>query len=238
MNNSKGNDYRRTTASNGGPLRRIKYRVQVQEEVLKRISAELHDHFGQTLIVSLRDIEMLRMDMGSRPGQSSTLPNERIQRVESNLRQILQKLRCWTRASNQPFADEDFFTSLRSHTRLIASVSKMQVVLELDESIAPNRLQSFHLLRIVQEATSNCIRHAAASSLVVKWYVENGTGILTIEDNGRGFHWHERNRAGLGLSNMKDRAVILKGVFALRSSPNAGTSIDVSVPIYNEEGCQ
>ncbi len=60
--------------------------------------------------------------------------------------------------------------------------------------------------------------------------------VVTIRDDGAGFDaaaalkrsWQDR---GLGLAGMRERAMLLNGVFTLASRPNQGTTITVSVPL-------
>ena len=55
---------------------------------------------------------------------------------------------------------------------------------------------------------------------------------LTVSDNGVGFDPAEvRNKAGLGLSSMRERAQLIQGDFSIKSRPGQGTVIRIGVPL-------
>ncbi|MFC1935808.1 sensor histidine kinase, partial [Chloroflexota bacterium] len=95
------------------------------------------------------------------------------------------------------------------------------------------------LFRIVQEATTNIIRHAEAESASMTLEFKGTSVAIHIEDDGRGFDVHEvmskmEGTRGLGLLGMKERAEFLGGVLSIRSQPSLGTEIDVEIPVDEE----
>ncbi|MEM7052124.1 MAG: ATP-binding protein [Acidobacteriota bacterium] len=85
-----------------------------------------------------------------------------------------------------------------------------------------------HVFRIVQEALNNSIRHAGAGRIRVELQVDPaGTLDLAIVDDGQGITPHQRQTGGLGLSIMKERAMLIRGRFELLSRPGGGTAIRV-----------
>jgi signal transduction histidine kinase len=93
------------------------------------------------------------------------------------------------------------------------------------------------IFRIVQEAVTNVVRHAAASSCEVVLYVEDGAGqarfVAEIRDDGHGFP--PEHQAGVGLESMLERAAELGGVCLVESAAGKGTTVRAWVPL-NEEG--
>ena len=91
-----------------------------------------------------------------------------------------------------------------------------------------------HLLRIAQEAITNVLKHAQASTICVTLRKEMGKISLRIVDNGRGFReQHAFSIAGghFGLIGMRERAERLGGKLLLFSQPGEGTRIEVTVPM-------
>lgn len=86
--------------------------------------------------------------------------------------------------------------------------------------------------RIAQEATHNALRHAEASRIDVSLVSRNGTVVLTVHDDGRGFDPRSAEGAGrrLGLASMRERARAAGGVLHVRSEPGAGTTVRLEVP--------
>jgi signal transduction histidine kinase len=92
------------------------------------------------------------------------------------------------------------------------------------------------LFRIYQEALTNIGRHAKANHVFSYLQLKNNEVTLTIKDDGQGFDM--RTLAGkktLGILGMKERALMMKGQFEMRSMPGEGTTIVVTVLLQNAE---
>jgi signal transduction histidine kinase len=87
--------------------------------------------------------------------------------------------------------------------------------------------------RIAQEAITNAVRHANATRIDVDLSRENGNLRLQVRDNGRGFDADavQAQAAGLGLVGIKERAVLVDARAKIISSPNNGTTVEVSLPL-------
>jgi signal transduction histidine kinase len=93
---------------------------------------------------------------------------------------------------------------------------------------------SLHVLRIVQEAVTNTLKHAGASQLRIAARVEEGEAepeiAIVIADDGRGFDPAGAGR-GRGLRNLRYRAEQLGGRLRIRSTPGEGTVIELRLPL-------
>lgn len=89
-----------------------------------------------------------------------------------------------------------------------------------------------HLIRILQEAIANAIRHAGARTLVVAAALDgagdDGAIVVRVSDDGRGLP--PAPGPGRGLANMRRRAQMLGGSLALTSSPH-GTTVELRLPV-------
>jgi len=87
--------------------------------------------------------------------------------------------------------------------------------------------------RIVQESTSNTIKHGRATRITVSLRLETEL-VLTVVDNGVGFDAGGADRGseprGLGLISMRERAVQAAGSFVVATTPGAGTQIIARLP--------
>jgi signal transduction histidine kinase len=81
---------------------------------------------------------------------------------------------------------------------------------------------------VVSEGLSNAIRHSGADAISVSVGVVKGRVTVVITDNGAGFDEPEKRR---GLANLEDRARMLDGECTITSAPDAGTSLEWSVPV-------
>lgn len=106
------------------------------------------------------------------------------------------------------------------------------VQIELDTNIDPESslspLRSGHIIRIVNEAMSNILRHSKARHVHISAMKEAETLTIAIRDDGTGFP--SDSSSGYGLQNMRDRARLLNGSFEVDSKPGRGTTITLQIP--------
>lgn len=89
------------------------------------------------------------------------------------------------------------------------------------------------LLRVAQEAFHNVTKHASASRVTVTANTSDNDSVLelTIEDDGIGFDPNRPYPGHLGLRSMRERVASLDGVLTIDSTPGAGTTVRVRVPL-------
>ena len=92
--------------------------------------------------------------------------------------------------------------------------------------------QAIHLYRIVQEIIHNTIKHAAASSLMIRLTHHDNILVISSEDDGKGFDLRSisRQNSGRGLQHMLSRTEMLHGAMYLESAPGKGTKITIEFP--------
>jgi signal transduction histidine kinase len=83
--------------------------------------------------------------------------------------------------------------------------------------------------RIAQEALHNALRHAAPTLITVGIHAANGSVMLEVSDDGRGFDPATPSRQ-FGLASMRDRARAAGGRLYVRSGPGAGTTVRLEMP--------
>jgi len=88
------------------------------------------------------------------------------------------------------------------------------------------------LFRIIQESLQNCIKHANASNINIQFFYLPDQVCIQINDNGKGFSVEEmmRESNGLGLTNIKSRALLAGGTSSVESRLNLGTTIKINMP--------
>jgi signal transduction histidine kinase len=98
-----------------------------------------------------------------------------------------------------------------------------------DLDVLPDRHRTY-VYRAIQEALTNCIRHAHAQSIqIIVTGRENQLGI-SVSDDGIGFE-PGRHRDGLGLRGIEERVKELNGVMTVSSIPGAGTTLSIQLPV-------
>lgn len=97
------------------------------------------------------------------------------------------------------------------------------------EAALPDHVQTA-LYRIAQEALGNCMRHAAAGCADITLEHHPDRVILTISDDGAGFHLPNVRSASYGLRTMAERAELLGGRTTVTSRPGEGTTVRTVLP--------
>ena len=208
--------------------------LTAQERERKRISLELHDELGQSLLALKLQISFIKKGLAEnetelRSGCQAML--DHIVGLIGHVRRICKDL--------SPVILDDL--GLTAGIRwLVENVLKNH---DIDTSMDIANIDKFLtneqrllVFRIFQEAFTNIVRHSCASltSIVIK--KQGGEISLLIEDNGKGFDVKEAigrdfAKRGLGLSGMKERAWMLGGSVNIWSQRELGTRIDFRVPI-------
>jgi signal transduction histidine kinase len=206
----------------GDALRRV---VEAQELERRRLARELHDQTGQELtsvLLGLKAVEEAKTD----EQRAVALAAVREQVVETlhDVRRLAVELR--------PKALDDFgLVAALEHLRdTFSEQTGMRVDLEANVG---DRLPSdveTALYRIVQEALTNIVKHAQASTVSIVLARSSRAITAVIEDNGRGFTAGDGGD-GMGLLGMDERLALLGGKLKVESSPGAGATIVAEVPV-------
>jgi signal transduction histidine kinase len=186
----------------------------------ERIMRDMHDGVGSQLIAA-RQLAG-RGTLGA--GELTTLLDECI----DDLRLMIDSL--------EP-ADGDLVTVLGNlRYRLTERLARQGVALGWEvadlppSGLAPRDI--LQVLRIVQEAVANVLKHAGATEVVVSaGLTSDGRAIrLSVRDNGRGFPAEVGHAGGRGLGNMRQRAEAVGGTLRLEGSAQ-GSLVTLAVPL-------
>jgi two-component system sensor histidine kinase DegS len=130
--------------------------------------------------------------------------------------------------------DSDLLTAVEKISQQIAPQSLTATVqVEGNQRRLSSELEH-HLLRVVQEALNNIVKHAKASRAEVKLRYGETEIEVAISDDGCGFSPEQVKIGGLGhfgLRSLRSRVAKLGGVLDLNSVPGKGTTIRVTIPI-------
>jgi signal transduction histidine kinase len=205
--------------------------VQVQEDERKSISRELHDHFGQSLLALMLQVQ----------SASAQLPGSLSSDIEKTIRQIIADVHRLAWGMRPSILDDyGLDSALARHIEEVSKTAGLQIDYQFTSPDSLPRLPiriEVPLFRIAQEALTNLIRHAKAThaSVIVLRQIHEIT--MLIEDDGHGFDTAMvQNRGGqcLGLMGMKERVNLLGGSFVVESAPGEGTTIRVRIPLHEE----
>jgi len=100
------------------------------------------------------------------------------------------------------------------------------------ENLGLSRERSTAAFRILQEALTNILRHAQATTVDITMKAEIGEFVLAIIDNGRGITENEKSGLqSLGLLGMQERAHLIGGKINVTGVEGKGTVITIRIPI-------
>ncbi len=214
--------------------------VQAQEEERQRLAHELHDEVGQMLTSVKLNLAMLKDGLPEDSAELQELVSETRSLVDTTMdgvRRLASSLR--------PAALDDLglIPALHAHVERLIERTGLEVTVDLDtgEQRLPKVIET-GLYRIIQEATTNAIRHAEAERIELTLQLQDGRVYASVADDGRGFEPERRlqdawREGHVGLLGIQERVANLNGDFAITSAPGAGTRIEVWLPYdRSEEG--
>jgi signal transduction histidine kinase len=207
-------------------LRRLSNQLlRVQEEERKTISRELHDEVGQLLTG-------LRMELGTLshydPDEEFRQRLESVKRLAEEALRSVRNLALLVRPSM--LDDLGLGPALHWQAKEFSRRCGVPVSVDIEGSIdqLPEPLR-LCLYRAIQEAMTNCGKHAGASFIHVIVKQKEDRLLASVRDDGRGFDALVTTR-GLGLMGMSERVRALQGRMSVASEPGAGTVISLELP--------
>jgi PAS domain S-box-containing protein len=213
--------------------------IKAQEAERSRIARELHDGINQMIAsvkMRLHKVESSLPDLKPAAREILARCDRLLVKVLEENRRIAHNLRP-TDLDTLGLSDActSFCNEVQSRTGL-----KVQCRMGLPSDRLPAVVE-LHLFRIVQEAINNIEKHAKANIVKLQFRTEANAVLLKIQDDGEGFNPQtvtgRKNKGhGLGLSNMRERALSLGGTYELVSAKGKGTTILVRTPLTEEKG--
>jgi len=206
--------------------------ISAQEEERKRIARELHDEAGQalsSLMLGLRHLE------DTCPGPEAKEKAAELRALTSETLDLTHDLALELRPS--ALDDLGLVAALERYVRDYARKHDIQLDFHA-ANLQGKRLpiqEETTLYRIAQETLTNVAKHAEARHVSVLLEERNGTTVLVVEDDGKGFDVEAVMRGAghsrrMGLLGMEERAALVGGRLTIESRPGAGTAVFVEVP--------
>ncbi len=204
--------------------------ITSQEQERKRISAELHDSIGQSLLL-VKNIS----DVAQAKGND---PLDRMSEISSIASDALDQVREISYGLRPYQLDSIGLTrTLKSLVSRVSRSTPVQIDLAIDEidGLFP-RDSEIGIFRILQESINNIVKHARATRASITVSKEPSALRITVEDDGRGFsnqagRQGSGSEGGFGLKGIEERVQMLGGNVAIDSAPEKGTVVHVVIPI-------
>jgi signal transduction histidine kinase len=189
----------------------------------ERIARDLHDAVIQDLFAVGLDLQGLGLTIQDESAADRI--DRAVQRIDdaiASLRTFIFDLRSMSALHADPVG------AIRRMSSRLAGSRAVDIEVSADDLGSPGARQLDDAMQIIREAVSNALRHGDPTSVRIQ-LSRSGTDLaVVIEDDGAGFDHHTAKK-GMGLDNMRDRAVRHGGSLTVDSTPGVGTRITVSL---------
>ena len=205
--------------------------IDGQETERQRLSRELHDSLGQSLIALKLKYEscLNKAEIGAEKKKSFDDLGILFDQTIEETRRISNNL--------MPAALKEFglFTAIRQLSNEIADTSDINIHFKTSgtEQILTAKVKTY-IFRVSQEAITNILKHSKAKNADLCIDIAIDKVKLTIQDDGIGFHFSRLStKSSHGINNIKDRVRLLSGEVNIFTSPGKGTNIHIEIPLNN-----
>ncbi len=215
-------------------VRRLaEHMLQVEEMERRRISRELHDEAGQSLLCIRLQMELIEQSM---PESASDIRAKLGEARDLTERTILEMRRLIAALSPAVLEQLGLGAALRQLVNRFQRLHQCRVKLQISKMVRLPQQTEVITYRLVQECFNNIGKHANASHVNISLASTDGTLRLNVEDNGVGFNVEEamQKRESFGISGMRERVALLGGNFRVESrmeGSKKGTKISIELPI-------
>ena len=205
--------------------------VEAQEAERSRLAREVHDGPAQALSNAIFQVEVVQRLLD----RDEAAARDELQQLRDVLTRELKGVRAYLSQLRPPeLAEQGLSGAIQNAANQIGSNLGVPVMVDIDDGVdALPETVEIVILRIVQEALQNARKHAQPSSIRIRMWSEHSSWTLEVRDDGRGFDSDDppvSGRRHFGLQFMRERAELIGARFEVRSSPNLGTAVRMTIP--------
>jgi signal transduction histidine kinase len=204
--------------------------LRLQDEERRKISRELHDSLGQSLVGVKMHLEILAR---KHPAEDD------LKRCIFLIDQSIGEMRTISHLMHPPLLDEvGFAPAAKWYVAGFSQRSGIEVSLQMPETVArlPHTVE-LSLFRILQEGLTNIHRHSHSTRAEIVLKIKESQVVLKIKDYGTGISQEALNRfrstgasVGVGMAGMRERVREIAGQIEIQSN-GTGTLISVTMPL-------
>ncbi|HKO60116.1 MAG TPA: PAS domain S-box protein [Pyrinomonadaceae bacterium] len=212
-----------------------------REDERRSLARQLHDDACQDLAAASIYLDQLGLKLNRSLPEEASL-NHDLSKVNHLIQLTLEILRQTAHALHPSILEHyGLVTALRSFTRELSMLThRSRVAFEVD--VAPD-FPRFHKMvetsayRIVQEATTNALKHAQAQQISIKLSIQGNNASIVVEDDGRGIDYTAvTDSHGIGLAAIHERAELIGATVEISTRVAEGTSLTLNIPLAETSG--
>jgi signal transduction histidine kinase len=196
--------------------------IESREKILAEMASEWHDNINQMLSAT-----RLYLDVAIRKSIVTNKPDS-LKMASDLLGSAINEIRKMTRGI-LPNLDERSLTDVISEdlTRIKETGALETTIVIIGTPFKLSDDKNLAIYRIYQECVTNIVRHSCAKNVKVEFTYKESF-IFSIKDDGKGFD-PALTSNGIGLHNIKSRALLMEGKLGISSKPGEGTTIQLTV---------
>lgn len=206
----------------------IQSQLEVQEQTMQTIGADLHDNIGQLLSLTSLTLNSIELDNEVKARQKLETAIDLTVRSIKEMRQLGKLLQ------GDQLIVLGLSEAIKHQVIWMEKSGKYEISFLQDAELPAenNPDKDLILFRILQEILNNIIKHANATAINIKLTFNSEQIMLEIVDNGVGFNTVDMPAAqrGMGLQNIQKRAAIVGGKANIKSVSGEGTAITIFIP--------
>ena len=205
--------------------------VEAQEAERTRLAREVHDGPAQALSNAIFQVEVVQRLLD----RDEALARAELRQLREVLTRELRGVRAYLSQLRPPLlADLGLSGAIGEAADQVASALDIPVMVDVEDGVdtLPETVEIV-TLRVIQEALQNARKHGQARSIRVRMARDGGGWVVEVRDDGRGFDADDppvSGRRHFGLQFMRERAELIGARFEVRSSPNLGTAVRMTIP--------
>lgn len=208
----------------------ISTQLEVQENMFRHISQEIHDNIGLTL--SLVKLRLNTLNLEEKDKATSQISSS----IEL-LSESITQLKDISRSLNADIINSyGLIKALENELTRIKDSSAIAILFKIEgEPVYMDSQKELIIFRIIQEAFNNILKHSEAknASLLLKYTTRDL--YVSIHDDGKGFPVTTTdkfsNKGKAGMRNMEARSRMIRATMEISSNPGNGTLLQFIIPI-------
>ncbi len=205
--------------------------VEAQEAERSRLAREVHDGPAQALSNAIFQVEIVQRQLDF----DEQAARDELRRLREVLTRELHGVRAYLSQLRPPLlGDLGLSGAIREAAGQVVAALDIPVHVEIEDGVdtLPETVEIV-TLRVIQEALQNARKHGQPASIRIRMARSSGGWEVEVRDDGLGFDADVpplSGRRNFGLQFMRERAELIGARFEVRSSPNLGTAVRMTIP--------
>lgn len=199
--------------------------LKAQEKERNAIGVELHDNVNQILIAT----KLLMTEILKFPARLNEILPQCLKGIDNA---IAENRKIAGNLISPDMTIEKLTDQVRHLKKTMLQAAGMRVVFLVkgfdERKLSPE--QKLAVYRILQEQSSNIIKHSRAATVTISLHTDSEQFSLCIDDDGIGAEKH-KSHDGNGLRNIAERVSVLKGDISIKTSPGKGFAMEIRFPL-------